>query len=335
MAGNTAGIVTPFEREFIPDERSGLIRGAVATVRFVRTKPLGAFGALMLIAILVVGIASPWLARDPLGAQHLDAPLRSPDSTYWFGTDENGRDVYSRMVYGCQVTAMVGVGTVVFVMLLSLLVGVASGYFGGRTDFVVQRLVDIWLSFPAIFLILTLLAVLSVQPGTGGFYGLGRGPDWGPKPGGSDWFWSTFPRTTIVTLALGLVLAGQASRVVRSAVLATKANPYIEAATVLGATSTRTILRHILPNIMPTVIVLASLQLGTAILAEATISFLGQGVTNFPTWGQMLAGSRAYAERHMYLALFPGFAVFLAVFGFNMLGDALRDVLDPRLRGTR
>jgi peptide/nickel transport system permease protein len=139
-----------------------------------------------------------------------------------------------------------------------------------------------------------------------------------------------------VILALGLVLAGGASRVVRGALLSTKANPYVEAAAVLGATHTRVIRRHIMPNIMPIVIVLATLQLGTAILAEATISFLGIGVTNFPTWGQMLSGrTRDLAESHMYLAIFPGVAIFLAVFGFNMLGDALRDVLDPRLRGGR
>jgi peptide/nickel transport system permease protein len=123
---------------------------------------------------------------------------------------------------------------------------------------------------------------------------------------------------------------------VRSAVLATKANQYVEAAVVVGAPHSRIILYHVLPNIMPTVIVLASLQLGTAVLAEATISFLGVGVTNFPTWGQMLSGqTRIYTENHFYLALFPGLAIFLAVFGFNMLGDALRDVLDPRLRGSR
>ena len=310
-------------------------RLAVGAVRFVRRKPMGAFGAFMLLAIIVIGVFSPWIARDPLSAQHLSDALQSPSSRYWFGTDENGRDLYSRMVYACQVTALVGIGTVLLVMVLSLLVGVSSGYFGGKLDFFVQRIVDIWLSFPAIFLILTLLAVLNVRPGISGFFGLGRGPDVG-LPSGGLWFWDTFPRTTIIILALGVVLAGGASRVVRAAVLATKANPYVEAATVLGATSGRTIIRHILPNIMPTVIVLSSLQLGTAILAEATISFLGQGVTNFPTWGQMLSGqTRTFAENHMYLALFPGFAIFFAVFGFNMLGDALRDVLDPRLRGSR
>ena len=335
MAAQTASVAGPLEREF-NTERPFPLRLWSTMVRFTRNKPLGAFGAFMLLLIIVVGVFSPWIAREPLSAQHLSDALHSPGTKYWLGTDENGRDLYSRMVYACQVTALVGIGTVLFVTVLSLLVGVSSGYFGGKLDFFVQRIVDVWLSFPAIFLILTLLAVLQVEPGVSGFFGLGRGPDAGPKPGGSLWFWSTFPRTTIVILALGLVLAGGASRVVRAAVLSTKANPYIEAATVIGATHTRTIFRHVIPNIMPTVIVLASLQLGTAILAEATISFLGQGVTNFPTWGQMLSGqTRTFAENHMYLALVPGTAIFLAVFGFNMLGDALRDVLDPRLRGSK
>jgi len=169
-----------------------------------------------------------------------------------------------------------------------------------------------------------------------GFFGLGRGPEVGPNPVDGSWFWYTFPRTTIVILALGLVLAGGASRVVRSATFQIRVNPYIEAAEVLGASHPRIIFRHVIPNIMPTLIVLATLQLGTAILAEATISFLGIGITNFPTWGQMLSGkTRELAADHMHIALFPGLAIFLAVFGFNMLGDALRDVLDPRLRGTR
>ena len=307
-----------------------------ATTRFARSKPLGAFGAAMLILIIVVGIFSPWIAKDSVLQANLGDSLQGPTAEHWFGTDWNGRDLYSRIVYGAQVTALVGLGTVLFVIVLSLLVGVTSGYFGGKLDVIVQRVVDIWLSFPAIFLILTLLAVLNVHPGTSGFFGLGRGPSVGPNPNGGEWFWYTFPRTTIVILALGLVLAGGASRVVRGAVLSTKANPYVEAATVVGANNYRIITRHIVPNIMPTVIVLASLQLGAAILAEATISFLGQGVTNFPTWGQMLSGrTQELAEGHPYLAIVPGIAIFLAVFGFNMLGDALRDVLDPRLRGSR
>jgi peptide/nickel transport system permease protein len=322
--------------QYFRPERPIAARVGTSILRFIRQKPLGAFGAAMLLLIIVVGAFSPWIARYGVQDQILVDQLSPPDSTYWFGTDQNGRDVFSRIVYGCQVTALVGLGTVIVVTILSMLVGVSSGYWGGKFDFLIQRIVDIWLSFPAIFLILTLLAVLQVRPGVSGILGIGRGPDWGPDPTGGDWFWNTLPRTTIVISSLGLVLAGGASRVIRGAVLSTKANPYIEAATVVGANSWRIIMRHILPNIMATVIVLATLQLGTAILAEATISFLGVGITNFPTWGQMLSGqTRLLAERHMYLALFPGVAIFLAVFGFNMLGDALRDVLDPRLRGSR
>ncbi len=313
-------------------ERPAPVRALRAISHFVRAKPMGAFGALMLILIVVVAVLSPWIARYSYDQVNLSAALTGPSSAHWFGTDQNGRDIYSRLVYGCQITAMVGLGTVVLVTVLALVVGVGSGYFGGKTDFVVQRLVDIWLSFPAIFLILTLVAVLTTTSGSG-FFGLGRGPAVGPNPQDGPWFWYTFPRTTIVTLALGLVLAGGTSRVIRGAVLGVRANAYVEAAEVVGASHLRIILRHVLPNIMPIVIVMATLQLGTAILAEATISFLGVGITNFPTWGQMLSGrTRDLAENHLYMALFPGFAIFLAVFGFNMLGDALRDVLDPRLR---
>lgn len=315
-------------------ERPTRTRVFQAVLRFMRRKPLGAFGAFILITVVLVGVFSPWLAGDPNKAYLSDA-LAGPSSSHWFGADHNGRDIFDRIVFGSQVTAMVGIGTVILVSVLSLLVGVTSGYFGGRFDFIIQRFVDVWLSFPAIFLILTLVAVLKTTS-SDGFFGLGRGPEIGPSPADGEWFWYTFPRTTIVILALGVVLAGGASRVVRSATLATRANPYVEAAIVVGASNLRIINRHILPNIMPTVIVLATLQLGTAILAEATISFLGVGITNFPTWGQMLSGrTRDLAENHMHLALFPGAAIFLAVFGFNMLGDALRDVLDPRLRGSR
>lgn len=313
----------------------GALRALRAVTGFVRAKPLGAFGGLMLVLIVVVGVFSPVLAPYGLNKVQLTEALQGPSRDHWFGTDPNGGDLFSNILYGSQVTAMVGLGTVLLVGVISVTVGVTSGYFGGRFDFIVQRFVDVWLSFPAIFLILTLVAVLRTTGDTG-FFGLGRGPDVGPNPNAGPWFWNTFPRTTIVILALGLVLAGGASRVVRGAVLSTAVNPYVEAAAVLGAGHGRIILRHILPNIMPTVIVLATLQLGTAILAEATISFLGIGVTNFPTWGQMLSGrTRDLAESHMYLAVFPGLAIFLAVFGFNMLGDALRDVLDPRLRGSR
>lgn len=311
-----------------------IVRIASVCKRFVQRKPLGAFGAFMLLLILFVAVFSPWLAKDGLRDVHIDAVLQGPSTTYWLGTDANGRDIYSRIVYGAQIAALVGVGVVVLVAILSISVGTISGYFGGKVDFIVQRFVDVWLSFPAIFLILTLVAVLQTS-GNLGFLGFGRGPEIGPQPTDGSWFWHTYPRTTIVVVVLGVVLAGGASRVVRSAVLGVKAIPYIDAAVVIGSSNTRIITRHIIPNIMPTVIVLATVQLGAAIIIEATLSFLGVGVTNFPTWGQMLSGrTRDLMEQHMYLGLSPGIAIFLAVFGFNMLGDALRDVLDPRLRGA-
>lgn len=331
MTVNRAILVSDF---YLKPERPFLVRSLATVFTFIRRKPLGAFGALVLILVIAVAVFSPLIAGDPT-TSHLSDQLSGPGRTYWFGTDWNGRDIFTRIVFGCQITAMVGIGTVILVTVLSLIVGLPSGYFGGRFDFFFQRLVDVWLSFPAIFLILTLVAVLGTS-NSRGFFGLGRGPEIGPNPVDGDWFWYTFSRTTIVIFALGVVLAGGASRVVRSATLATVANPYVEAGVVLGASHWRIITRHILPNIMPTMIVLATLQLGTAILAEATISYLGIGITNFPTWGQMLSGrTRDLAEGHLYLALFPGLAIMLAVFGVNMLGDALRDVLDPRLRGSR
>lgn len=302
---------------------------------FARRKPLGALGAILLVLIVITGAFAPWIARDASNVSHLSDQFAAPGREYWFGTDQNGRDIFSRIVYGCQVTAMVGLGTVLLVGALSLSIGLVSGYFGGRLDLAVQRFVDMWLSFPAVFLILTMVAVLNVSSGPG-FLGLGRGPAFGPDPSAGDWPWHTLPRTTIVVLSLGLVLAGGASRVIRSAVIATRSSPYVEAARALGASDARIIRRHILPNTLPTAIVLATVQMGTAILAEATISFLGVGITNFPTWGQMLSGqARVFAGSHPYIVIFPGAAIFLAVFGFNMLGDALSDVLDPRLRGSR
>ena len=330
-----ATVDTAISSQFQASEsRPWIVRAGSVCKRFVQRKPLGAFGAFMLLLILFVAIFSPWLAHDGLRETHVGDQLQGPSTTYWLGTDDLGRDVYSRIVYGAQISALVGVGTVFLVGILSISVGMLSGYFGGRTDFILQRFVDIWLSFPAIFLILTLVAVLQTS-GNVGFLGFGRGPEIGPGPTDGDWFWNTYPRTTIVIVVLGVVLAGGASRIVRSATLGIKSIPYVDAAVVIGSSSPRILFRHILPNIMPTVIVLATVQLGAAIIIEATLSFLGVGVTNFPTWGQMLSGqTRTLMEQHLYLGLAPGIAIFTAVFGFNMLGDALRDVLDPRLRGA-
>lgn len=287
-------------------------------------KPLGAFGAFIMVAVIVLALFAPAIARYPYDQVHLADTLKPPSGKYFFGTDENGRDIFSRIVYGAQVTVIVGFGSVFLTALLSTVVGVISGYFGGKLDLVVQRAVDVWMSFPALFLLLTIAAILGV--GGGGVFGIGRGPDFGPQIRGMT-----------IILALALILSGGASRVIRSAVVSIKGSQFIEAAHVLGASDSHIILRHVLPNVFPVIIILSTLQLGVAVLAEATISFLGFGIPPpFPTWGQMLSGrARELGPQHPWLILFPGLAIFLTVYGFNMLGDALRDILDPRLRGAR
>jgi len=306
-----------------------------AAAGFARHKPLGAFGAVVLMVTVVVAVFSPWIARYPYTEPHFSDSLQSPNSTYWFGTDIIGHDFFSRMVIGSQVTVLAGLGTVILAAFLSVLVGGISGYFGGKADMGTQRVVDVWVALPPIFLVLTFVSVL----GTGGhgFLGLGRGPDVALDPQKSDWIWYTFFRSTVVIFSLGIIFAGYGARIIRSSVLAMKENVYIEAARAMGASDVRIMLKHVLPNIMPLVIVLASVNLGAAVLAEATVSFLGFGIQPpFPTWGQLLANDgRVYGVGHEYLVLIPGLAIFICVYAFNMLGDALRDVLDPRLRGSR
>jgi peptide/nickel transport system permease protein len=302
---------------------------------FARRKPLGALGALVLIALILVAIFSPVIATHPWNQPHFSDTLTSPNSTYWFGTDDIGRDYFSRIVIASQVTVLAGIGTVLLAGFLSVAIGLPSGYYGGKTDMATQRVVDAWVAIPAIVLLLVFVSVLGAEGG--GFLGLGRGPEVGLDPRDGDWIWYTFFRTSVVIFALGIIFAGYGSRVIRGAVIGIKENTYIEAARGLGATDYHIMRHYILPNIMPVVIILATLNLGAAVLAEATISFLGYGVQPpFPTWGQMLAtDGRENGVGHEYLMFIPGAAIFLCVYGFNMLGDALRDVLDPRLRGTR
>jgi peptide/nickel transport system permease protein len=300
-----------------------------------RKKPLGAFGALILLITVVLAAFAPLIAPFEYDQVFLTDRLTAPGGSYLLGTDPSGRDILSRIVYGAEVTVLVGFGTVIGIALLSTLVGLVSGYFGGKLDIIMQRLVDIWIGFPAIFLILSILAIFG--SGGDGFFGVGRGPDFGPQAGFDDkWLWQVFPRTTVVTLTLSVVIAGSASRVIRGAVIAVKNEQYVDAARALGAGHLRIMITHILPNIMPTIIVLSSLYLAVAILAEAAISFLGFGIVPpYPTWGQMLSGlARVLGPTNWWVPVMPGLAITLAVFGINMMGDSLRDLLDPRLRGT-
>ena len=272
--------------------------------QFCRRKPLGAIGGLIVVGLLIMAVFAPWIAPYQYDETIPGARMKAPGTQFWFGTDNLGRDVYSRVVYGAAVSVTVGFGAVLLANILATVIGITSGYFGGAYDICVQRVVDAWQSFPFLVVILSLMAVLG-------------------------------PGLLNLVLALGVLGAAAASRVIRGTTISVMQNTYVEAARALGAGHLRIMLRYILPNVAATVIILATIGLGAAILAESALSFLGFGVPPpYPSWGAMLSGSgRSFMYRAPWMAIWPGAAISLAVFGFNMLGDALRDVLDPRLRG--
>lgn len=284
-------------------EPSGLERSLRAVLKFVRRKPLGAFGGFLVLLAMLSAIGAPWLA--PFHPNETDAvnTLQGPTLGHFFGTDNLGRDIFSRVLWGGRYSLLVGFGAVALSMVGGTAVGMVSGFAGRRTDLFVQRVVDALLAIPGLILILTLMAVLE-------------------------------PGVMTLIIAIGFLAAAPTSRVLRSNTLMVRNQPYIEAARALGSTPARIVLRHVLPNIAPTIIILATIGLSAAILTEASLSFLGFGVPPpNPTWGQMLGAEvRPYFLSNPWLAVFPGIALSLAVFGFNMLGDGLRDVLDPRLR---
>ena len=274
--------------------------------RLIKEKPLGAFGGVIVLGLLLCALLAPLIATYPYDQTNVRNRLKPPSSQFYFGTDNLGRDIFSRIVYGARVSVTVGFGAVSIGICLAIFVGVGSGYFGGKADVLVQRLVDSWMAIPTLLLLLNVMAVLG-------------------------------PGLLNVILALGVVSAARSSRTIRSAALVIKENQFVEAARAVGASHLRIIWRYILPNIMAPIIIIATISLGVAILAESTLSFLGLGVPPpYPSWGEMLSGSgRSYMHKAPWMATWPGVAISLAVFGFNMLGDALRDLLDPRLRGGR
>jgi peptide/nickel transport system permease protein len=272
--------------------------------QFCRRKPLGAIGGFIVLVLLIMAIFAPWIAPYSYDETIPGARMKAPGAQYWMGTDNLGRDVYSRVVYGASVSISVGFGAVLLANVLAALIGITSGYFGGAYDICVQRVVDAWQSFPFLVVILSIMAVLG-------------------------------PGLLNLILALGILGAAAGSRVIRGTTISVMQNTYVEAALALGAGHLRIMLRYVLPNVAATIIILATIGLGAFILAESALSFLGFGVPPpYPSWGAMLSGSgRSFMYRAPWMAFWPGAAISLAVFGFNMLGDALRDVLDPRLRG--
>lgn len=280
--------------------------GVWATLaRFCSKKPLGAAGgAIMLVIVFTAVFASVLQTEDPI-ATNAGATLAPPSAVHWLGTDHLGRDIYSRILHGARVSLLVGLGSTLVASVLGGVIGLLSGYVGGKTDLVVQRVMDILQGLPLLVLALVMAAALG-------------------------------PSIPNVILAISIPIMPRAARVIRSSVLSIREFQYVEAARALGLTHLRIAFRHILPNTVGPFIVLGTAQLGSAILVEAALSFLGLGVPEpYPSWGRMLSVSAAeYAQKAPWLVLFPGIAISLAVFGSNLLGDALRDTLDPRLRGA-
>lgn len=276
-----------------------------ALLNFVRRKPLGAAGGVLIALMILVAIAAPLAPHSPVAQSGIDR-LKPPSAAHWLGTDEAGRDIFSRVVWGARISLEVGIVAVLVGTVAGSLIGLVSGYFGVGVDMVLQRCMDAILAFPGLVLAMVISAMFGHS-------------------------------IVLVMTAIGIVLIPGTNRVVRSAVLSVKPNPFIDAARLLGASDLRIVAQHILPNVASPILILATATLGNAILVEAALSFVGLGTPPpAPSWGQMLSGSgRLYFETAPWMAVAPGAAITLAVLGFNLLGDALRDVWDPRLRGTR
>jgi peptide/nickel transport system permease protein len=276
---------------------------AQAVLEFCRDRPLGAVGALIVLVNLVVAAGAPVLAPyDPLATDY-GAMLTGPSRAHWLGTDAFGRDVLSRIVYGSRTAMLVGFSCAFLGATLGAVLGVTSAYFGGRTDLLLQRFMDIFLAFPLIILALAVVSILG-------------------------------PGLTNLILAIMIPMVPRAALVTRSSALAIREMPYVDAARAAGYRHRRIILRHMLPNVMASYLIMLTAYLGQAILLEASLSFLGLGVAEpTPAWGLMLRGAAVqFAETAPWMAIFPGLAISLAVFAFNLFGDSLRDALDPRLR---
>ncbi|NQV84287.1 MAG: ABC transporter permease [Rhodospirillales bacterium] len=265
--------------------------------------PLGAFGLLIVVVMIVLSIFANVLSPyDPV-LNSFEHMLTPPDADYWMGTDQFGRDILTRIIYGARTALFVGFSCAIIGSVTGLVLGVASAYFGGLVDLFFQRVMDVFMAFP---LIIMALAVVSIF-GTG---------------------------TENVIIAITIPFIPRCARVVRSSALAIREIPYVDAARALGFSHSRIILRHMVPNVMAPFLIMLSAFVGQAILLEASLSYLGLGVQEpTPAWGLMLqGGAEEYAESAPWVAIWPGVAISLAVFGFNLFGDALRDALDPKLR---
>jgi len=274
--------------------------------RLRREKPLGAAGGAVFLFFLICGVLAYLLAPYGLNETNMLRRLEPPNLDHWLGTDHIGRDVLSRVLIGAQLSMIVGLVAAALATVVSIILGVLSGYLGGRVDMLIQRFVDAWMTFPDLVLLIVVISIVG-------------------------------PGMTQIIVVLGLLYGIAGSRIIRGSVITIRENMYTHAAESMGASTLHILWYHILPNVMPVVIVLFTTRIGAVILAEAGLSFLGLGVPPpAPTWGGMLSGTgRTYMYLAPWLALAPGICLTVVVYSVNVFGDALRDLLDPRMRGSR
>ncbi len=273
-------------------------------IRLVREKPLGTVGAVITLLLLLTGIFADFLAPYEMNEVNLAECLSPPSARFWLGTDNLGRDMLSRVIFGARVSVIVGLTTAVLAGFVNIVIGMPSGYIGGKFDLIVQRFVDAALCMPRLPIILVVVSLVG-------------------------------PGMLTLIIVMGIVWGIAGSRIIRSAVIAIKENVYVAAAVAIGCPTSRILTRHILPNIMATIIILFTIHVPGIILTEASLSFLGFGIPPpTPSWGGMLSGpGRANMFLAPWMAIWPGLALSIVVYGINMFGDAMRDLLDPRLRG--
>ena len=280
----------------------------------IRRKPVGAAaGAVCIILILIAIFADVLAPYPPDKVDPIRFPrLQAPAADYPFGTDDLFRDQFSRIIIGARISIGIGFGAVLIGTVFGTLIGLLSGYFRGWVDLTTSRLIEVVLGFPPLVFALFFLAIFKTDQG----YSL------------ESFFW--------ISLAIGIIITPTTARIVRGSVLGIRNLQYIEAAQAIGNSSPRIMFRHVLPNVVAPIIVIASIQIGNAILAEAALSFLGVGIADdsHPSWGKMLQDTRQYWQTAWWVSVVPGAAISIAVLSFNLFGDALRDVLDPRLRSS-
>jgi len=271
--------------------------------RLVKEKPLGTVGAIITLLLLLIGIFASFIAPYGMNQSTADLLVR-PSLAHWFGTDNLGRDILSRIIYGARISLIVGLVGATISVTLSTIIGMLCGYIGGVFDLLVQRFVDAWMCIPSLILMMVIISIIG--------------------PG----IWQ-------VTIVMGLCFGISGSRIIRSATMSIKENVYLQAVRSIGCSPSRIIIRHILPNVMASIIILFSTVVPMVILVEASLSFLGYGIPPpNPSWGAMLSGSaRDYMFQAPWIIIWPGLALSIVVYGVNMFGDALRDLLDPRMRG--